>query len=591
MANEKFKVKFGLAVGDTAATIDGTTGDIVTAGDVAVNGGDLTTTQTTANLFNTTATTVNIGNAATTEVNLGNTGTGQVQIKSPVIIGANTTQTVFNTVATTVNAFGAATTISIGANTGTTTINNSLVADDISVTTVDTTNIEVTNIKAKDGTAAIIIADSTGVVTVSTQLQVDNINISTNTISSTDTNGNITLAPNGTGDAAFTFNNGGNLTNTRNYVFGAIRNATTDSIGDIWALNATGPVQPFRGISIDNSSDTTKLPGLVLRNYNNTSTNRARIIFERARGTAASPTAVQSGDFLGEVAVGGANGAGTWVNDTVSVSPAFFGFTAAENWSSNTNLGTNFALSLAPTATTITTGANLVVCMAIRPDTSVLKGDQFAISRAKTTAFTATGCSTSGTTLTIGTVTSGTVAVGQVVQTSTTSFLNSTYIVANISGSGSGSTWTVSSTPGTQSSLTVTGQTGFIGAPAAATTVDALADLRLLSNTIKSSGGTTQITTSSAGATLALAGDTITLESSAGTDYAVLNSTSATFAQPVGFPVKTVAQWGAITGVAGQQVCVSNSSTSPTQTEDGMMAYWGTTATAGWKYIHDNRAI
>ena len=536
MANEKFKVKFGLAVGDTAATIDGTTGDIVTAGDVAVNGGDLTTTQTTANLFNTTATTVNIGNAATTEVNLGNTGTGQVQIKSPVIIGANTTQTVFNTVATTVNAFGAATTISIGANTGTTTINNSLVADDISVTTVDTTNIEVTNIKAKDGTAAIIIADSTGVVTVSTQLQVDNINISTNTISSTDTNGNITLAPNGTGDAAFTFNNGGNLTNTRNYVFGAIRNATTDSIGDIWALNATGPVQPFRGISIDNSSDTTKLPGLVLRNYNNTSTNRARIIFERARGT-------------------------------------------------------NFALSLAPTATTITTGANLVVCMAIRPDTSVLKGDQFAISRAKTTAFTATGCSTSGTTLTIGTVTSGTVAVGQVVQTSTTSFLNSTYIVANISGSGSGSTWTVSSTPGTLSSLTVTGQTGFIGSPSAATTVDALADLRLLSNTIKGSGGTTQITTSSAGATLALAGDTITLESSAGTDYAVLNSTSATFAQPVGFPVKTVAQWGAITGVAGQQVCVSNSSTSPTQTEDGMMAYWGTTATAGWKYIHDNRAI
>ena len=42
MANEKFKVKFGLAVGDTAATIDGTTGNIVTTGDVDVKGGDIT---------------------------------------------------------------------------------------------------------------------------------------------------------------------------------------------------------------------------------------------------------------------------------------------------------------------------------------------------------------------------------------------------------------------------------------------------------------------------------------------------------------------------------------------------------------------
>ena len=38
MANEKFKVKFGLAVGDTAATIDGTTGDIVTNGDLFLGG-------------------------------------------------------------------------------------------------------------------------------------------------------------------------------------------------------------------------------------------------------------------------------------------------------------------------------------------------------------------------------------------------------------------------------------------------------------------------------------------------------------------------------------------------------------------------
>jgi hypothetical protein len=57
-----------------------TTAQATLPGDLAVNGGDITTTQTTANVFNTTATTV--------------------------------------------NAFGAATAINIGANTGTTTINN-----------------------------------------------------------------------------------------------------------------------------------------------------------------------------------------------------------------------------------------------------------------------------------------------------------------------------------------------------------------------------------------------------------------------------------------------------------------------------------
>jgi fibronectin-binding autotransporter adhesin len=39
---------------------------LTTTGDIAVNGGDLTTTSTTATLFNTTATTLNIGQAATT---------------------------------------------------------------------------------------------------------------------------------------------------------------------------------------------------------------------------------------------------------------------------------------------------------------------------------------------------------------------------------------------------------------------------------------------------------------------------------------------------------------------------------------------
>jgi hypothetical protein len=102
----------------------------------------------------------------------------------------------------------------------------------VNATTFDMTNLEVTNIKAKDGTAAASIADSTGIITVTTQLNVDNLNLSGNTLSSTDANGNIVLAPNGTGDvqvdadtlrvgdsgaaATITTNGAGNLTLSTN---------------------------------------------------------------------------------------------------------------------------------------------------------------------------------------------------------------------------------------------------------------------------------------------------------------------------------------------------------------------------------------
>ena len=524
-------------------------------------------------------------------------------------------------------------------------IGNSVTISDAGVSTglvtVDITNLDVTNIRALDGTAAASIANSTGVITVSTELNVDNLNISGNTISSTNTNGdilitpngtgdvdlvtdtvqvgdanatatittngtgnlvlntnagtnagtltlangaftstgssisgttltigtlstgtiqigqsihggtvltntvitanisgsgsgstwtvsksqtvassslsgagNITLAPNTTGDIALTLANGGNLINSRNYVFGEIRNAATEALGDIWALNTTGTVQPFRGITIDNSADTTKLPGYIARSYSNTAGFRGRLVFERARGTAASPSAVQSGDFLGEVDATGYSSTG-WINDTLTVVPGFFGFSATENWVSNTALGTNFGLSLAPTATTISAPANLVGCLAINPQVFASRSDSFTWANGKT-----------GTTQTMA---------------------------LDVSGN-----------------LTVTG------------------DIRINGNDIQNSGGTAAITLSSANATTTIKGDAITLENNAGTDYAVLNSTSATFTQPVGLPVKTATQWNAITGAVGQMVCVSNSAQG--SNPNGMIAFWDTTA-ARWSYIHDNSAV
>ena len=66
-------------------------GNLTTAGNVAVNGGSVTTTQTTANLFNTTVTNLSIGGAATT-LGLGAT-TGTTTINNNLALGTGASLT------------------------------------------------------------------------------------------------------------------------------------------------------------------------------------------------------------------------------------------------------------------------------------------------------------------------------------------------------------------------------------------------------------------------------------------------------------------------------------------------------------------
>jgi hypothetical protein len=82
--------------------------------------------------------------------------------------------------------------------------------------------------------------------------------------------------------------------------------------------------------------------------------------------------------------------------------------------------------------------------------------------------------------------------------------------------------------------------------------------------------------------------DSYTFQDSSSTTLATVTATAATFTQPVGFPVKTAAQWNAITGSVGQQVCVSDSAGG--SNPNGMMAFWDTTNNR-WSYIHDNGAV
>lgn len=229
-------ITVGLTNDNTITTTTGnltinTVGGLVTiddnltvVGDVAVNGGDVTTTSSIGNLFNTTATTVNIGNAATTEVNLGATSAGRVQIKSPSIVGANTTQAVFNTVATTVNAFGAANVISMGASGGTTILQGALKVDG-------------NEIRSSTGAAAINLsgADVTVVGNLTVNGDLTYLNVSDLQVEDK----NIIIAKGSTTDAA---SNGGGLT---------LKGATDKTINwydaeDRWFFNnGDGVERPF----------------------------------------------------------------------------------------------------------------------------------------------------------------------------------------------------------------------------------------------------------------------------------------------------------------------------------------------------------
>jgi hypothetical protein len=228
MSNEKFKVKFGLAVGDTSATIDGTTGDIVTNGDIDVKGGNITNTTGALDIASTGGGNLSLSPASPgqTVVNSaldvnGNITADLLQIDN-IQIDGNTVSAVSGTL--TLSTTSGSNNVIIDPSSGTTLNDGNLILGQLNTNTVLTTNgtgnLDIrtgswptsANITLNDGANGNIVVDTdgTGQVVVNAdvdvngtiyldQLQVDNININGNTISSTDTNGNIIVAPNGSG--------------------------------------------------------------------------------------------------------------------------------------------------------------------------------------------------------------------------------------------------------------------------------------------------------------------------------------------------------------------------------------------------------
>ncbi len=142
-----------IAIGQSVATTDSPSfAGLTLTGDLALNGGDLTTTEATASLFNANATTVNIA--------------------------------------------GAATAVSIGSASGITTVNNNLTVTGDLVVNGDTTTLNTTNLAVEDNTV-ILNSNVTGSPLANAGVEVER-----------GTENNVSIVWNETSDA-WTFTNNG----------------------------------------------------------------------------------------------------------------------------------------------------------------------------------------------------------------------------------------------------------------------------------------------------------------------------------------------------------------------------------------------
>jgi len=230
-----------LMLGASTGTATIRNASTVLDGDLAVNGGDISTNQTTFTLANTTATTLSVGGAATSVLIGASTGTLTIRNASTVLVGdlnvnggdigtTATTFTVANSTATTFNIGGAATSVLIGAATGTATIRNSTVTLDgdlnvnggdisTSATTFNVANTTATSVRLGGAATDLMLGATTGTTTIRNALQVTGL---TST------------------DGTFTANvavNGGGITTTNTIFTIANTTATTLSLGGAANVN------------------------------------------------------------------------------------------------------------------------------------------------------------------------------------------------------------------------------------------------------------------------------------------------------------------------------------------------------------------
>ena len=383
----------------------------VFTGNMAINGGSITTSAATANLFN-SATTLNLGTASTnvfvgsvgtTNVNT-LTATGQINANNGTIATNQTTANLLNTTATTINAFGAATTLNIAnsaltsgvVNIGTNNTSGTITLGTSSTSTVIAGNLVV------NGTTTTVNSN-----TVSTQDL--NINVASNQASLTGINNAGLIAGSGLNvtwyydstNASWTSSENINAASTKTYKIAGtdVLSATTLGANIILSsLQKVGTIATgvWQGTSISTTYTDAKVAsvavagtglsinastGAVTITSNATSANTANAIVTRDSG----------GNFSAGTITATLTGTATQVSNNLSIGSGLATTSATYNGSSAVSVG------LAP----ITQGTNGATFAKITLD---------AYGRVTATGVVASGDIPS---LSASQITAGTLAVAQ----------------------------------------------------------------------------------------------------------------------------------------------------------------------------------
>jgi hypothetical protein len=335
-----------------AIRADPATGDVTIAGDLAVNGGDITTTSTgTATVFNTNATTLNVGQAATT-VSIGaTTGTATIRNATTAITGD---ATVGGTLAVT----------------GNTTLTGDLAVNGGDITTTSATgNVFETNATtvtlgraattvriADNATAAQTIDIGTG-ATVSGSTKT--INIGTGGAAGSTTNVNIGDADGGTVSIARDLAVDTNVlkvdaTNNRVGI-----NVTSPTVAlDVLGQLLVSGTASINGITLANMSGETKTNYLHFNPATTGTSQVGSVALVTARGGSATGTISTSGAssgarFGGSASVNSTNqvGMGLYTNSVAATVTVLVG--GGVNWTAfESNTPISNAITLRPTAGT-----------------------------------------------------------------------------------------------------------------------------------------------------------------------------------------------------------------------------------------------
>jgi len=157
------------------------------------------------------------------------------------------------------------------------------------------------------------------------------------------------------------------------------------SNGNVWAYQTT--VSPTRGINLSNQgNETAYRPGVVLQGYSGSGAagGRSWLVFENARGTAASPVAVGNGDRIVEMIGQGYNGV-QWTGDAVQNQPFSLRGAATEAWTDSPSRAGMRLEVLAQPAGVNYTGTSVDTIISHAPTTATYRADAWAF-RTRTAA-------------------------------------------------------------------------------------------------------------------------------------------------------------------------------------------------------------